>query len=163
MRVKKLIAVLALTAAVGAGSTVYAATTQTSTLNRGLGLGRITSLRGYDYLVSILKNKLGLTDKQISDGLNSGKTMYDLAKEKGMTAEKFRALLLEEKNKAIDNAVSKGTITKEQGNALKETLKNNMNNCTGTPGQMQGKGVRGKGRMGGNGQRINGNCVVNGI
>ncbi len=159
MKAKKLLVALAVTFVVGASATVYAETT-TNSANHGLGLGKITSMRGHDYVSSVLKDKLGMTDKEITDALNSGKTMYDLAKEKGMTEDQFKAALLEEKNKAIDKEVSSGTITKEQGEALKENIKNNISNCTGNGDQMHRNGM-GQGKMLGNKHNGRGNCSVN--
>ncbi|RMC98707.1 hypothetical protein D9O40_12830 [Clostridium autoethanogenum] len=144
MKGKNFLAALAVVLVVGASATVYAETT-TNYTNHRLGFGRITSMRGCDYVSSVLKDKLGMTDKEITDGLNSGKTMYDLAKDKGMTIDEFRTALIEEKSKSIDEAVSKGTITKEQGDSLKENIKNNINSCNGNTGHMQGNGMRGKG------------------
>lgn len=161
MRKKKLIISLAMTIAVGLGVTAYASTQSTNgngTYQRA-GLGRVTDMRGYDYVEAILKNKLGMNDKEITGGLNSGKTMYDLAKEKGMTEEQFKTALLEEKNKAIDKAVTDGKITKEEGQNLKAIVKNNVDNCIGTPGQRQGRGRNGQ--VMGNGARGIGNCYIN--
>ncbi|AGY75180.1 DUF2680 domain-containing protein [Clostridium autoethanogenum] len=149
MKGKNFLAALAVVLVVGASATVYAETT-TNYTNHGLGFGRITSMRGYDYVSSVLKDKLGMTDKEITDGLNSGKTMYDLAKDKGMTIDEFKAALIKEKSKSIDEAVSKGTITKEQGDSLKENIKNNVNNCSRNVGQAHGNGIRGNGKMLGN-------------
>lgn len=145
MKVKSIIAALAITLVIGAGATVYAET-KTGYIHQGLGLGRISSMRGYDYSSSVLKDKLGMTDKEITDGLNNGKTMYDLAKDKGMTADEYKAALIEAKTEAIDKAVSNGTITKEQGDSLKENIKNNIGNCISNPGSMRGNGARGNGR-----------------
>jgi len=138
MKSKKI--AIALTLILGVGGTVFAAETTANTKNntathQAIGMNRITGTRGYDYVTSVLKNKLSLTDKQITDGLNSGKTVYDLAKEKGMTQEQFQAALLQEKSKAIDESVTKGTITKEEGATLKVTLKTNQASCTGNFGQ----------------------------
>ena len=140
MKSKKIAIALTLTIILGVGGTVFATETTAKTesnivVHQALGMGRITGIKGYDYVTSLLKNKLGLTDKEIADGLSSGKTVYDLAKEKGMTEEQFQAALLDEKSKAIDGAVTKGTITKEQGDTLKETLKTNMSSCTGNFGE----------------------------
>lgn len=155
MKKRNIISALALTMAIGMGATAYAAsadTTAAGTPGQRLGLGRITSMRGYDYITNILKNKLGLSDTDITNATNSGKTLYDLAEEKGMTDEQLKASLLEERSKAIDAAVAKGTITKEEGENLKANLNTNMENCTGNFGQRQGQG-RGQGRgMMGNGQ-----------
>jgi hypothetical protein len=155
MKKKKLITALALTMAVGMGATVYAASSDVTTASvQRLGLGRITAMRGYDYISNILKNKLGLSDAEITKATNSGETLYSLAMEKGLTQDELKASLLEERTKAIETAVSKGTITKEEGETLKANLTANMENCTGNFGQAQGLGQgRGQGRgMAGNGQ-----------
>ncbi|WP_297418397.1 hypothetical protein [Clostridium sp.] len=139
MKSKKLILGLAMTITMGLGVTAYAANTETTTStsypHQRIGLARVTGVRGYDYVESVLKNKLGMTDGEISAGFNSGKTMYDLAKEKGMTEDEFKAALLEERNKAIDEAVANGKITKEDGDSMKEALQNNMDACIGIPGE----------------------------
>lgn len=153
MKNKNLIIALTMAIAVGIGATAYASTGSTNSTSgtngthQRAGLGRVTGTRGYDYVESILKNKLGMTDKEITDGLNSGKTMYDLAKEKGMTVDQFKAALLEERNKAVDQAVTDGKITKEEGDSIKATLKNNLENCTGVPGERMGNGRKGTGHM----------------
>ncbi|HEY5525467.1 MAG TPA: hypothetical protein VIK26_09065, partial [Clostridium sp.] len=45
------------------------------------------------------------------------------------------AALLAEKSKAVNTAVTKGTITKEEGATLKENLKTNAESCTGNFGE----------------------------
>lgn len=158
MKIKKLLLALGVVAVLGVGVSAYAETkTNTNTTNHGMGLGRITSMRGYDYVSAVLKNKLGMTDKEITDGLNSGKTMYDLAKDRGMSTDQFRKALIEEKSKAVDSAVKKGSITKEQGDSLKANINTNINNCDGTPGS----GRRGNGQMSGGNHRGGANCYIN--
>ena len=165
MKAKKLILALAMTLTMGLGITAYAApsTEATSGTHQKAGMMRVTGMRGYDYIQSVLKNNLSMTDEEITAGLNSGKTMYDLAKEKGMTEDQFKAALLEERTKAVDKAVADGTITTEEGASLKETLKNNMDNCTGIPGQKSDKNKdgRGNGHMSGGGVRGTGSCSIN--
>lgn len=154
MKRKSVITALALAMVLGIGATAYAATTDnTNTTGQRLGLGRITSMRGYDYIENILKSNFGLTDTDLSNALNSGKTLYDLAVEKGMTQDQLKTALLEERSKAIDAAASKGTITKEEADRLKSNLSINMQSCTGNFGQRQGQGAgqgqgQGRGRMG---------------
>ncbi|MFL0268754.1 hypothetical protein [Candidatus Clostridium radicumherbarum] len=156
MKKRNIISALVLTLAIGMGATAYAASTDNTinavSSNQRLGLGRITSMRGYDYIRNILKNKLGLSDTDITNAINSGKTPYELAAEKGMTQEQLKAALLDNKSKAIDGAVAKGTITMEEGEDIKANLKTNIQNCTENFGQGQGHG-RGQGiGMMGNGQ-----------
>lgn len=168
MKKRNIISALALTLAIGMGATAYAASsdnnTSTTATRQRLGLGRITSMRGYDYITNILKNKLGLTDTDITKARNDGKTPYELATEKGMTQDQLKSALVEERTKAIDAAVANGTIAKEEGDSLKASLNTDMENCTGNFGQGQGQGKgmggcgfqgqeRGQGRgMKGNGQ-----------
>jgi ribosomal protein S20 len=156
MKKRSIIATLVLTITIGLGATVYAASNDSAASGQRLGLGRITSMRGYDYITNILKNKLGLTDKDITDARNSGKTLYDLAEEKGMSQDQIKSSMLDERYKAIDEAVNKGTITREEGEKLKAVLKANIENCTLNFGQRQGYGMgQGSGqgcKMAGNGQ-----------
>jgi hypothetical protein len=165
MKSKKLILALTMTIAMGLGVTAYASTESTilTTPHQRVGLGRVTGVRGYDYVEAVLKDKLGMTDAEITAGFNSGKTMYDLAKEKGITEDEFKASLLEERNKAIDKSLTDGTITKDEAYSLKETLKTNIDNCIGIPGQRAVNGSRGKGigHMSGGGSRGLGNCYIN--
>ncbi|HEY5525288.1 MAG TPA: hypothetical protein VIK26_08140 [Clostridium sp.] len=167
MKAKKLILALAMTVVLGLGVTAYASTESTNATHQRsgarAGLGMVTGGKGYDYVESVLKDNLGMTDEEITAGINSGKTMYALAEEKGMTVDQFKAALLEERNKAVDKAVADGTITNEEGANLKETLKNNLDNCTGIPGQRLGRNGdgSGKGHMSGGGVRGAGNCSIN--
>lgn len=143
MKKSRFISAIALAAVIGIGVTAYAASTDPSRSimpGQRLGLGRITSMRGYDYISSILKDKLGLSDSDITSALNSGKTLHDLALEKGMTQEQLTAYMLEERSKGIDAAVEKGTITKAEGEQLKAALKQNMDSCIGNYGQGRGQG-----------------------
>lgn len=155
MKKRRIITALTLTMVIGMGATAYAASDNTVNSTLRLGLGRITSMRGYDYISNVLKSKFGLSDSDISNSVNSGKTLYDIAIEKGMTEDQLKASLLEERTKAIDAAVSKGTISKEEGETLKANLNTNMANCTGNFGQRQGYGM-GQGRGQGRGMMRNG-------
>ncbi|WP_017417098.1 hypothetical protein [Clostridium tunisiense] len=158
MKKKNLMMVLALTLALGVGATAYAdsATTTANTNNptslcQGSGLRGITGKKGYDFMTSLLKEKFGIEETEIIEGRAAGKTMYDLVSEKGITAEEFKSTMVEEKIKSIDEAINNGSVTKEQGEAIKAKIEENSAACT-TPGEGQ-KG-KGNGNMvGENGQR----------
>jgi ribosomal protein S20 len=159
MKKRSIVTALALTLAIGMGATAYAASSESTAPAQGqrLGLGRITAMRGYDYITDILKNKLGLSDADVKSALDSGKTPYEIASEKGLNQDELKKALLEERGKSIDDAVSKGTITKEQAEDLKQKLEANIESCQGNFGQRRGLGQgmqgRGQGRgMMGNGQ-----------
>jgi len=174
MKKKNLIAALVVTIAVGAGATAYAATNNLSKTNsteavthERLQLGRTIGARGYDSITSVLKNKFKVTDEEITNAINSGKSMLDLAKEKGISEEDFKAAIKADRIKLIDEAIAKGTISKEQGDSIKVRLEANLENCTGNFGEMRkGNGNCGGsgcgGRMGnGRGAGNNMNCPVN--
>ncbi|AVP63116.1 hypothetical protein C3B64_02140 [Clostridium botulinum] len=171
MKKKNLMIALAITLSIGMGATAYAANSTTAnntnvdTKNAqnvnergtGLGLRAITGKRGYEFGTSILKDKLKLTDKDIETALNSGKSMHDLAIEKGMKEEDFKKAMYDTKAKAIDEAVKKGDITKEEGESIKARIKTNIDNCNGERkggNGMNGEG-RGKGQGRGNGSHRN--------
>lgn len=151
MKKRLLIIALTLVLTVGLGATAYAATGAGRPAAQGFGLGKTIPMRGYDYIISVLENKYGLTEAEINSERNSGKTLWDIAEEKGITADELRTALIEERTKAVDEAVENGTLTKDQGDAIKA----NMSNCTGIycQGQCQGQFTgRGRGMMG-RGQR----------
>jgi len=174
MKKKKLITALVLTIAVGAGVTSYAASNTISNtignenvVHQRLQLGRTIGARGYDSVTSVLKNKLKVTDEEITNAINSGKSMVDLAKDKGISEEDFKAAIKADRIKLIDEAIANNKISKEQGDAIKASLEANMENCTGNFGQMRkgnencgGSGC--EGRLGSSrGAGNNMNCPVN--
>jgi len=176
MKKKNLITALVLTIAVGAGVTSYAASNTISNTNtlgnknvahQRLQLGRTIGARGYDSVTSVLKNKLKATDEEITNAINSGKSMFDLAKEKGLSEEDFKTAIKADRIRLIDEAIANGKLSKEQGDAIKTSLEANMENCTGSFGQMKkgnencgGSGCGGRmGNSRGAGNNIN--CPVN--
>lgn len=156
MKKRHIVYSLILTLALGVGATAYASTetisdsntsnpvTSTTTAassNERVGLRRITGMAGYDFMSQILKDKLNLSDEEIDKARLEGKTLYDIANEKGVSHDDLKNAMLDSKYKAIDNAASQGTITKEQADSYKETLKNNSLNAV--PGESKANGRRG--------------------
>lgn len=167
MKRKKILSIAALTLAIGLTATAYASTTEgtnsnsinnTTSTTQGIGLRRITGMRGYDFVSSILKDKLKLNDEDINKARLDGKTLYDIAQEKGLSHDELKNSMLDAKYKAIDDAVLKGTITESEGKSYKEAIKsrsenaisgqgriNKMKGSLGNQGQGQGRGMRGNG------------------
>ncbi|MCT8978597.1 hypothetical protein N4T77_18565 [Clostridium sp. CX1] len=165
MKKKNFILTFALALALGAGATVYADSTSvspttTNTIPQGYGFGRITGQRGYEFMADLLRDKFGISDSDIAAAKNSGKTLYDLAKEKGVTDEQFKSAMVEERTKTIDEAIQNGSVTKEQGDALKARIIDNSANCTLGQGPAQGK-VNGFGRGRGMGQNCSNFNIAN--
>lgn len=112
----------------------------------------------HDAMVAALAQKLGLTASELQARLDKGETMWQIAESKGVTAEQFKAWMVDARNAAIDAAVKAGTITQQQGDWMKQRgqkmpgFENGMNpeNCPmngeGVAGQWQGKGMMGRGR-----------------
>ncbi|MGE5627433.1 MAG: hypothetical protein ACM3X7_04855 [Solirubrobacterales bacterium] len=151
MKSKKIILTLAMTLIIGLGTTAFVSANSATPNNfnnrtctgtgTDTGYGCIANLNGHDILIKLLESK-GLSDSQITNELNSGKTIYDILKEKGVTDEEIKTYMLNERIKSIDWAVSKGSITKEQGEEMKANIKENSSFCT--PGSGNG-GMRGRG------------------
>lgn len=80
----------------------------------------------------VLKNNLGFTDVQIDSARSSGKTAFDLAKEKGKTPDQLKAMIIDTKLKHIDEAVINGKITKEKADTVKTNLRAKMQNWDGS-------------------------------
>lgn len=76
--------------------------------------------------LAILKNKHGLTAEEIDKAKASGKTVYDLAKAKGVSVEDLKVSMLAPKLKAIDEMVGTGELTQEKADAMKNKLKENL-------------------------------------
>ncbi|MBI6875553.1 hypothetical protein [Clostridium aciditolerans] len=154
MKKKNLIIALTLVLSLGVGVTAYAdsktpTTTSSSVTCSGYGFGKVAGIRGYDFMTNILKNKFGISDSDISNARNSGKTMYDIARDKGITEDQFKSAMVEERTKAVDEAVKNASITKEQGENIKSNIKENSSNCIPGKGAVNGK--RGGGSCRGNG------------
>lgn len=147
--------VIALALTLGVGATAYASTKTAN--NQRPGLHRFLNIKGYEVLSDMLKEKFGLTDKQITDSLNQGKSYYDIAKEKGMSIDQFKKAALTEKEEVIDKAVKNGTLTEKTADDLKNKIEQNIETCNGTSMQGQGKNNRGSG----NRARLNNNCSYN--
>lgn len=81
---------------------------------------------------SVLKNKLGFTEEQIDSAKKSGKTAFDLAKEKGVTPDKLRTMIIDAKSEKIDEAVKEGKIEKEKADSIKSHIKDKVQNWDGT-------------------------------
>jgi bacterioferritin-associated ferredoxin len=151
MKKKNLIASLVITLTLAGGATAFAAAPDSPSTSNPIGTclyyGKTTAMRGYTAVTNVLKSKFGVTDDEINKAAQSGKTLYDVAKDKGVTDEQFKSAVIEERIKAIDQAVKDGTMTKEQADFMKERINTNSKNMT--PGQcgMGMKGGRGMGRF----------------
>ncbi len=107
----------------------------------GLSDDEISELRtqriGYGQLIpaSVLSEMLGMDIKDVIGLRQAGKSYYQIAVDKGVTAGDYKKSLLEKRNAYIDEQVKSGSITEDQGNLIKERMSVNIDGCTGqTPG-----------------------------
>jgi hypothetical protein len=116
----KIMTALAITLSLGLGFvTVHAATSSSTTSNTTIKVECKVGFCNPAY--SILESK-GFTKTQIDDAAKAGKTAFDLAKEKGMTADQLRSEIIAAKSKKIDQAVADGKITSEKAGTIKANL-----------------------------------------
>jgi polyhydroxyalkanoate synthesis regulator phasin len=90
--------------------------------------------KGFHYTRSatlILINKYGIRMDEVTKAKEGGKTVFDLAKSKGVTEQQLKDLILAPRLKIIDEMVMTGELTKEDAENVKGRMKQNINNWNG--------------------------------
>jgi hypothetical protein len=82
----------------------------------------------HEFVEEALADKPGITETQIEEGLNSGKTMYQIALDEGIQEADVPALLQEVHEAAFDKAVADGVISREQADWMLQRMKGNWAN-----------------------------------
>jgi hypothetical protein len=77
-------------------------------------------------LLDSAKDVLGLEDGDIMDAYADGKSLADLAEEKGISVEDLKSQLLDAAKADLDEKVADGDITQEQADNILERLTNNI-------------------------------------
>ena len=149
MKKKSFITSLVITLTLVGGTVAFAAAPDAPSASNPVGTclyyGKTTAMRGYTAVINVLKSKFDVTDEEIKTAQESGKSLYDVAKDKGVTEDQFKGAVLDERIKAIDQAVTDKTITKEQADFMKERMTANSKNMVPGQGRMGMKGGRGMG------------------
>lgn len=121
-----------------------------SGLPQGFGPGGMMGGRGgqgqiHEYVEQAVADKLGMTNTELETQLSSGKSMYQVALDKGIAEADVTALLTEAHKTALGKAVTDGLLTQVQADAMLANMTangfNNANCPMGANGQ--GNGVRG--------------------
>lgn len=68
----------------------------------------------HDYMLQGFADAFDMTVEELQAQLDAGETMYTIAEAQGLTVEEFRALMIEVRTDAINQAVADGVITQEQ-------------------------------------------------
>jgi len=79
----------------------------------------------------------GKTLAEVYTERSEGKTYGQIAEDNGQL-EQFQDEMLEYKKGIIDERIESGVISEEDGEALKKSIEERTNLCTGTPGANQG-------------------------
>lgn len=126
MNKKIFFSTVAITLSLVGGATVYAAGSNSANKNHAaacLNQGKNVMAKGHTVVESVLKDKFGVTQDEINKAEESGKSLHDIANEKGITDDQLKAAVAEEKIKSIDQAVKDGTISESRAENMKERIK----------------------------------------
>lgn len=97
-----------------------------------------------DSLVAIAAKTLGMDQAALVSALNSGKTIADVAKDKGVALDKIVDAVVADRAERLKSAVAAGRMTQAQADALLAQMKTNITarlNAKFTPrGNGQGTG-----------------------
>ena len=102
--------------------------------------------------VDIIAEQLGMTVDEVVAELQGGKTVADLAVEKGVALDTIVEALMAPRREALATAVANGRITQEQADTMLAQMQENIPEHLQQPwqpGRMSGQGRMGGGRMGG--------------
>lgn len=100
----------------------------------------------HEYMEEAMAEKLGMTEEELENELASGKTMGQVAEERGFTQDEFLSMMREARSLALDKMVADGVITQAQA----DWMKNHGNFMAGNGCPMGGfgwNGGRGQGMM----------------
>jgi len=133
--------VLMALAALGVGA-VFAQGTQPPA--QGSGYGWM-----HDYIEQALSAKLGLTEAQVEEQFDAGKTHYQIALDNGVKQEDIISFMNDVHAEAFANAVKDGVVTQEQADWMLQRMQNRpgygMGNCPMHGGQNSFGNGRGMG------------------
>lgn len=162
---KKFIAiaiVVGLVAVFGVVSLVNAQNPTPPAPGQGFGRGMMGGMMGgangqygpmHEYMQAALAEKLGISVDELNAAHADGKTFWDLAEEKGLTAEEAQQAMLDARSAALDAMVADGALTQEQADWMKSHGAGMMGGSGrgGCMGQSPDGTGTPRGRMGGRG------------
>ena len=114
---------------------------------------RMPGLRG-ESLISVAAEQLGMSQSDLVDELQAGKSIAEIATEKGVDAQTIADAYLAQVKEKLADAVTNGDITQKQSDAMLESMAEQVANqleaaCGGClPGGFMGHGGR-RGGFGG--------------
>ena len=98
-------------------------------MGRGFGRGMMGRSLGWgmmgdsqDSLIAVAADKLGMTVDELTTRLQGGKTVADLAQEKGVDLQTIVDAFMAARQEALNQAVTDGKITQEQADQMLENM-----------------------------------------
>lgn len=79
----------------------------------------------------ILENKYGVKSEDIEKAKTSGKTFFDLAKDKGLNETDLKSAIIAPRLKALEEAVNTGELNNEKAEEIKSKTKENIEKWDG--------------------------------
>ncbi len=101
----------------------------------------------HEYMETVFAEKLGLTMEELEERQDQGQTFWQIAEEKGYTADEASQMMQDAHSTALDQMVTDGTLTQEQTDWMKNCSGkmlggNGQGGCTGGGGMMGGRWSR---------------------
>jgi hypothetical protein len=94
--------------------------------DRGFGHGGFMLGGGENSLISIAADKLGMTVSELTTELRNGKSIADLASEKGVDTQLIVDAYVEQVTTSLDQAVTNGRITQSQADTMLQQLQDRV-------------------------------------
>ncbi len=115
-------------------------TTNTNGAGLGLGLGRLQG-----GMITAVANLLGIDVNTVQSERHAGKSLVDIAKEKGVSEEKLVESVVTSRKTQLDTAVKAGQITQEQAQYCEDNMearvKANLERTEVGPANGRGRGA----------------------
>jgi len=92
--------------------------TQTPWGGRGYMMGGDQPMA--EFMHAALAEKLGISEADLESQIAAGKTLWQIAEEKGLTAEETTTLMQDARDASLAKMVADGTITQEQSDWMSE-------------------------------------------
>jgi len=83
-------------------------------------------LGGKEFKEKLLKEKFNVSQQEIDKARADGKRLVDILKEKGITYDQYKTVVLQAKYELIDKAVAESKITEDKAKVMKEKIKARM-------------------------------------
>jgi len=90
--------------------------------------------------MSAAASYLGLTETELHTQLESGKTLAQIAKDKGKTVDGLKKAITDQAKKTLDAAVKAGTITQAQADEMLTRMSGHLDDMVNGTGPMHGDG-----------------------